>query len=186
MDVKSHQGLPQKLTLCPWVWNLRCSYPRFIPVLLWSISLEIFLSQGSSREPLGSWRWLGLHVDSYEVRGGVDWKMRWAFQVDVVRVGVSPRRSSLLRHRMPRHAKHGRQEGRWTGDHQGTGRGCGWRGRREALPELSTSCPTTGMQWPPKLGTTVFILQKVWILFKGLDACHWRRFAFPVATWKVD
>ena len=45
--------------------------------------------------------------------------MRWAFQVDVVRVGVSPRRSSLLRHRMPRRAKHGRQEGRWTGDWQG-------------------------------------------------------------------
>ena len=119
MDVKSHQGLPQKLTLCPGLWSLRCSYPRFIPVLLWSVSLEIFLSQGSSLEPLGSWRWLGLHVDSYEVRGCVDWKMRWAFQVDVVRVGVSPRRSSLLRHRMPRRAKHGRQEGRWTGDWQG-------------------------------------------------------------------
>ena len=79
--------------------------------------------------------------------------MRWAFQVGVVRVGVSPHRSSLLRHRMLRRAKHGRQAGRWTGDRRGTGGGLWLERQARGTPQmLSTSCPSPGDAVATKTG----------------------------------
>lgn len=61
----------------------------------------------------------------------------------------------------------------------------GEAGERHCL-SWALPVPAMGMQWRPKVGATVFILQKVRMLFKGVEACHWRGFALPVATWKVD